>query len=153
MKKQVTRSQLAIIVLLAAVLACYTEIPVGMSVPPPQSRVVAQLTDIGADRLARAIGVGATEVEGIVAAADDSSWQLYLLRVDQRGGVSTQWNRELVTFPRSTLTNPIERRLDKKKSWMAGAAATVGAFLLERLLTGAFSAGDEGKGGTPPPPS
>jgi hypothetical protein len=153
MKTHVTLQRIALIAVLEAASACYNEVSIGMSVPQPQSRIVAQLTDIGADRLARAIGVGATEVEGIVAAADDSTWQLYVLRVDQRGGGSTPWNRELVTFPRSTLTNVSEKRLDKKKSWVVAGVATVGAFLLERLVTGAFSPGDEGRGSTLPPGS
>jgi hypothetical protein len=151
MKTRVILNRLALLAVLAAASACYNEVSIGMSVPQPQARVVAQLTDVGADRLAHTIGVGATEVEGIVAAADDSMWQLYLLRVDQRGGASTLWNRELVTFPRSMLTNASEKRLDKKKSWMVAGAATVGAFLLGHL-TGAFSPGDEGKGSTLPPP-
>jgi hypothetical protein len=152
MTTRVTLNRLMLLGILAAASACYNEVSIGLSVPQPQARVVAQLTDVGADRLAHTIGVGATEVEGIVAAADDSMWQLYLLRVDQRGGASTLWNRELVTFPRSMLTNASEKRLDKKKSWMVAGAATIGAFLLGRL-TGAFSPGDEGKGTTQPPPS
>jgi hypothetical protein len=151
MKTHVILNRLALFVILEAAWACYNEVSIGMSVPQPQSRVVAQLTDIGADKLARTIGVGATEVEGIVATADDSTWQLYMLRVDQRGGASTPWNRELVTFPRSALTNVSEKRLDKKKSWMVAGAATVGAILLQRALRGAFS-GDEGKDGSQPPP-
>lgn len=151
-KTRVTLNRLALLAVLAATSACYNEVSIGMSVPQPQARVVVQLTDVGADRLAHTIGVGATEVEGIVAAADDSMWQLYLLRVDQRGGASTLWNRELVTFPRSMLTNASEKRLDKKKSWVVAGAATVGAFLLQRLLTGGFSGGDESKGSTQPPP-
>ena len=139
--------------LCAALAGCYSQVPFGMTVPKPETRVIAQLTDVGADRMAQQIGVAATEIEGIIAAADDSTWQVHLLRVDQRGGASTRWNRELVTFPRSSLTSVTEKRLNKKASWVFAGAATIGAFLLERLLTGAFAGDDEGKGGGPPPPS
>ena len=130
---------------------CYSQIPLGTSVPKPQTRVIARLTDIGSERMAPIIGIAATEVEGIVTAADDSTWHLNLIRVDQRGGASTLWNQELVAFPRSTLTDASERRLNKKQSWILAGAAAVGALLLERLFTGGVLGGDEGKGGGPPP--
>lgn len=145
-------SRLSVAVGLIALAGCYTELPLGMTVPKPEARVIARLTDVGADRMASAIGVAADEVEGVVQAADDSTWRLNLLRVDQRGGVSTIWKREPVTFPRWALTEAKEKRLNKKASWLAAGAATVGALLLQRLLSGGFS-GDEGKETTPPPPS
>lgn len=139
--------------LCAALVGCYSQVPLGLTVPKPETRVIAKLTDIGADRMAQQIGVAATEIEGVVAAADDSTWQLHLIRVDQRGGASTLWSRELVSFPRSMLTGATEKRLNRKASWVFAGAATIGAFLLEQLLTGAFAGDDEGKGGPPPPPS
>ena len=52
-----------------------------------------------------------------------------MMRVDHRDGRSIPWNRELVTFPATTLTKPVVVALNKKKSWIAAAGITVGAFL------------------------
>lgn len=153
MKRHQLLHQIAASTALLAVSACYRQIPIGMKVPESQARIVADLTDLGAEKLAQTIGVGATHVEGIVVAADDSTWQLQMVRVDQRGGASTRWNHELVRFPRSALTGVSVKQLDKKTSWLFAGAATVTAFLLERILTGAFSGGDTGKGPTDPPAS
>jgi hypothetical protein len=148
---QIFREQFALTTLLVLLTACYNRVPLGLGVPEPDARIIARLTDTGADRMAGTIGVAATEIEGIVASATDSIWQLYLVRVDQRGGGSTIWNREPVSFPRSALTDPIEKRLDKKKSWLSAGALTVGAFLFARLLRGPFS-GEEPRGPPLPPP-
>lgn len=102
---------------------CYTARPMEVPVPLPETRVIAQVTDTGAVAMGGRIGPGAVEVEGIVASADANVWNLNLLRVDQRGGTSVLWNRELVSFPRNALARPTENRLDKPKSW--GAAALV----------------------------
>ena len=139
---QVARTRLALATCVVALTACYNTVPLGFAVPEPEARVIARLTDIGADRMAGAIGVAATEIEGIVESATDSIWRLRLVRVDQRGGVSTVWSRELVSFPRSALTSPTEKRLDKKKSWMAAGAVTIGLFLIQQLLGGPFSVED-----------
>jgi hypothetical protein len=82
--------------------------------------------------------------------SDGDSWRLQMLRVDQRGGFSTRWNREIVTFPRFALTNIQERVLDKKRSWaFAGLAAAV--VLGSTLLFGGVISGGEGDREPPPP--
>jgi hypothetical protein len=139
------------LMLLPGVSACFTEIPVGLTVPAPESHVIARLTDVGSVTLAPLIGPGATLIEGIVATATDSTWQLHMVRVDYLGGSSSPWNRELVTFPRSALTGVTQKTLNKKKSWVVGGAAMVGALLLERLLNGAFANSGDPKGPTEPP--
>jgi hypothetical protein len=131
--------------------ACYTQRPLTTAVPAATTRIVAQVTDSGVVAMSNAIGAGAIEVEGVVAAADAASWDLHVIRVDYRGGTSVLWNREPVTFPRYTLTRATERTLDKKKSWLAGGLITVGALLAARVF-GAFGFGDN-PGTDPPPPN
>lgn len=131
--------------------ACYTQHPLVTPAPAPATRIVARVTDSGVVAMSNAIGAGAVEVEGVVAAADAGAWDLQLVRVEYRGGAQVVWNREQVSFPRYTLTNATERRLDKRKSWLAAGLITAGAFLAARLF-GAFGLGD-GPGGEPPPPN
>src|SRR5260370_33825522 len=104
--------------LVALLAACYTEQPIGMPVPAPDMRIVAQVTDTGRIAMANAIGVGATEVEGIVTGADASSWDLRMLRGSYRGGQAVQWNKEQIRFPRAALTEATGRRFSSKRIWL-----------------------------------
>lgn len=126
--------------------ACYDRAPIGLSTPAPETRVIASLTDLGAQAMAGKIGPAATEIEGFIQSATDSVWRIRLVRVDQLGGYSTMWSQEVVDFPRSALNAPVERRLNKKKSWLMAGAVTI-AVSLARFAFAGF-AGDEGRGCT-----
>ena len=140
---------------LAAVLlvitGCYAQAPLTLPVPARDTRVVAQVTDSGIVAMSNALGPGAVKVEGVIAAADAAAWSLRMVRVDYRGGKSTLWNRELVSFPRAVLANPTEKRLSKQRSWLAAGLITATALVAARLF------GAIGGGGTsetqPPPPN
>jgi hypothetical protein len=127
----------------AAFSGCYTQRPLTAIVPAVGTDVVALLTDSGTVAMGNLLGPGVTEVEGVVAEADGNTWRLLMTRVDQRGGTSTLWNREPVTFPRNALTGVTVRRLDKKRSWMAAGIITATALIAARAF-GAFSIPGEG---------
>jgi hypothetical protein len=133
------------------VAACYSQSPLTTPMPAPGTRIVAQVTDSGIVALSNALGPGAVEVEGEIAAAQDNSWDLRMVRVDYRGGTSVLWNRELVSFPRSMLMQPLERRFNTRKSWFAAGLITAGALLAARLA-GVFGWG-ENPDKQPPPPN
>jgi hypothetical protein len=138
--------RLHIAILVAAVTAfsgCYTQHPLTATVPALGTDVVALLTDSGTVAMGNQLGPGVTEVEGVVAEADGNSWRLLMTRVDQRGGTSTLWNREPVTFPRYALTGVTVRRLDKKRSWIVAGAITAAALIAARAF-GAFDITSEG---------
>lgn len=126
--------------------ACYDRTPIGLTTPAPEARVIASLTDLGAQQMAGKIGPAATQIEGYIDSATDSVWRIRLVRVDQLGGSSTMWSQELVDFPRSALNAPVERRLNKKKSWLMAGAVAVGVSLA-RFAFGGF-AGEDGRGCT-----
>jgi hypothetical protein len=144
------RRGIAAATLISFCTACYVERPLTAPAPAPASRVVAQITDTGAVAMANVIGPAATEVEGLVAEADAGTWKLHLLRVEQRGGTSARWNRELVAFPRHALTNARERKLDKRRSWIAAAVITA-AIVAGTLLFGGGLVGGGGDGEPEPP--
>jgi len=131
---------------------CYRQVPLGLDRPANEARIVATLTDIGSDQMAQAIGVAAYEVEGLVESANDSTWRLRMRRVEQRGGVSTLWNSEIVSFPRSTLTNVRVREIDKRKSWLAAAAFAATSFVLQRIASGAWNVEEPMRGPPVAPP-
>jgi hypothetical protein len=134
----------------ALIGGCYTQRPLTTPVPFPGTRIVAELTDTGTVAMGNQLGPGVTEVEGIVSSADASRWRLLMVRADQRGGASTLWNREPVTFPRLALTQVTERQLDKKRSWLMAGAIVAAAFIAARAF-GAFNISDEGGGQTGTP--
>jgi len=146
--KRSSRWAVRVLPLLAA---CYTQRPLTVPVPTVGTQIVASVTDSGVVAMSNALGPGAVEVEGVIAAADASAWELQLVRVDYRGGTSTLWKREVVTFPRSTLATPIEKRRDKRKSWLAAGLITASALLAARVFTGALGGG--GGSDTPPTPA
>ena len=140
---------LLLILLTCATSACYTREPLQTLPPPVGVHVVAQLTDSGTVAMGNAIGNGALEVEGIVTSATESSWSLAMLRVQQRGERTIEWNHEPVTFPSTYLARPVVVTLDKKKSWLAAGGITVGALVLARAFN--FIGADDSKDDTPAP--
>ena len=131
------------LLLLCAVLGgCYTRRPLETIPPAPNVRVVALLTDSGTVAMSNALGAGALEVEGVVARASQTEWTVAMMRVDHRDGRSVPWNRELVTFPATTLTQPVMIALNKKKSWLAAAGITVGALVVAQAF-GVINAGED----------
>lgn len=144
MKQHQGLTRIALVAGFAIVTACYDRKPIGLATPQPESRVIAALTDIGAQQMAGRIGPAATEIEGYIDSATDSVWRIRLIRVDQLGGYSTAWAQEIVDFPRSALNAPVERRLNKKKSWMMAGVVTVAAVMARYAFSG--FAGEEPRG-------
>ncbi len=145
------RSLSRIAVFFPILIGCYARRPITAAAPEPSTRIVARLTDSGVVEMGRVIGAGAYEIEGVVAEADASVWKLHVTRVEQRTGSSINWNRELVSFPRFTLTEVTEKRLDRSRSWMAAGLVTAAA-LLAAAAFGELGA-DEEINPPPPPPA
>lgn len=135
--------------LLVSTSACYATRPLADVVPPPETRVLATLTDSGTVVMGGLIGTGATGVEGLVSSADADAWELRLLKVEHRDGRSVQWNQEVVRFPRSVLTGAVSKQIDTKRSVLAGVLIVAGATLASGLFA---AASDSDEGGDPPPP-
>jgi len=147
---RVTAARLPVLASACLLAACYTQALLPTPIPAPDTRIVAEVTDTGVLAMSNAIGPGATEVEGIVAGADATSWDLRMLRVDYRNGMSVPWNRELVRFPRSALSQATERRFSKGRSWIMAGLLTSTAFLAARFL-GVLGGGDNTDNQPPPP--
>lgn len=144
-------SRVSIVLLASTTAGCYVQQPLETAIPAPATRVVAQVTDSGSVAVGGRLGPGAVEVEGIVASADESAWNLNLLRVSYRGGTSSTWNRETVSFPRFALSNATERHLDKTRSWIVAGLIAGGAILASQVFSEFSSAGGDGDGGGPTP--
>jgi len=147
------RNPLRLIVLAVAPLfvACYMQRPLTTPVPEASTRIVALVTDTGRAELAKVLGANAQEVEGVVVTANPSAWDLQVMRVDYRGGQSTPWSGERVTFPRYALTDASVRTFNRKRSWVIAGIIT-GTAILAAKLFGAINFGGS-SGGEPPPPN
>ena len=137
--------------LLFVLAGCYRQLPLETPLPQPNQRIVADVTDTGVVAMSNLLGPGAQEVEGIVVAANNESWDLRVLRVDYRGGTSVTWKEEQVRFPRYALSQATERRFSRGRSWLMAAAVTSLALLGAKFLGVIGGGGDEGK--PPPPPN
>jgi hypothetical protein len=140
--KQITR--VVTLTLGALCAACYNQAPLTTLPPAPQTHIIAQLSDSGTVVMGNALGSGVMAVEGVVEKADDKTWQLHMVSVDEKDGRTIDWNQELVSFPASIIIKPQIRVLDKKKSWLAAAAVTGGAFLAARAFNLIGANGDKG---------
>jgi hypothetical protein len=139
-----------LVVLVPLLGACYMHAPLDFrTIPPADTRIVAQVTDTGVLAMSSALGPGAREVEGIVAGADAASWDLRLMRVDYRGGTSVIWKGEQVRFPRSALSQASTRRFSKGRSWVLAGLITSSALLAARFL--GVIGGGRGNDQTEPP--
>jgi hypothetical protein len=132
-----------------ATTGCYMQRPLETEPPPPATRVIVDLTDAGTVAMSNALGPGVLEVEGVVTSADANAWALNMLRADHRDGRSIMWNREPVSFPRSTLVNPVVVVFDKKRSLLAAGGITIGAFVLARAFN-LIGASEDDENTTPP---
>jgi hypothetical protein len=136
-----------VLVLLAA--GCYKQRPLETMPPVPATRIIADLTDGGTAAMANAIGAGVLGIEGVVAAADDSTWTMQMVRTSLRDGRTIEWNREVVRFPAFTLTDPRIVVFDKKRSWLAAGGITIGALIVARSFN-LIGSPEEDDSQTPP---
>jgi hypothetical protein len=144
-----SRATLALLVCLLAAAGCYRTTDLATE-PAPETRIVAQLSPVGAEQLARLIGAEAVAVEGEVVSWGSSGAELAVIRVDHRGR-SALWNRERVVFPAGTLRDVKERRLDTTRTALfAGGVATAVTTLGILFIRHLFTADDPIGGGTDP---
>jgi hypothetical protein len=135
---------------LALVLSgCYVTVPVTQSRLQPGDRVRVQLTEQGADDLARYLGPNVATVDGRLLQNSDGALALSVTTVATRSGDEQFWKGEQVSIPRGTVANISARKLSIWRSGLIGAAVLASVASIG-LVSGSSSGG--GRGGTPPPP-
>lgn len=145
----------AILVVAAALSGCYTYKPLATGVEPTVSeRVRVELTSQGTTELARYLGPGVKEAEGVlISIGADRAMTLAVDFVAQTNGIRQPWSGEgHVTFPAQYIAGTKGRFFEKRKSWVAALAASAAIILTAVVALKEGGAFGGGGGGDPPPP-
>ncbi len=132
---------------------CYRYVPVaGAAAPAPGAEVRLHLTPAGSAHVAPALGAQTVFVAGRAERAGGDSLRLRLAESVGPTGATTRWVGERVTLPLGAVARGEQRVLDRRRSFLAGAGAVLGAAAGYALLRAA-SGGGAGAGGDPPIPT
>ncbi|HJR16164.1 MAG TPA: hypothetical protein VJ808_04855 [Gemmatimonadales bacterium] len=119
-----------------SLMACYTYRPLSTPEPQPGSRVSAQLTGQGSQRLAGQIGPDVLHVEGEVVASDSAGLNLVVREIESFRGIRSDWNGEQVRIPREAVVGIQERRLSVGGTGVMGGVMAAGLYAMYRVLGG-----------------
>jgi len=129
---------------------CYTSVPVAAP-PAPGTTLVLELNDRGRLVLGDSIGTAAARIEGVVAAASDSSYALRVASVQYLNGQANRWSGEPLTVRADLLSGVRERRYSRPRTW-AVIGATLAVVAAVALSTDLVGAGTLRREPTPPTP-
>jgi hypothetical protein len=129
----------AAIVLVAAgvVAGCYNYNPLTTPSPETGSYLAVTLSDAGSQELARQLGPDIFLVRGHYVAERDSALLLSVASVETKRGDQTQWQGEIVTFPRTAIAVLEVRQLARGRSLLLaglGAGGVIATTLAFNLL-------------------
>ena len=130
---------------------CYSYLPAPRAIVTPRERVRIELTDEGTRDLARFLGPGVREAEGMVAHVDSNG--AVGLAVDfvlLNNGIRMPWTGEgVVIFPLVTRQSVTRQTFQRGRTVIA---AILLAAALSAVAVVALRSGDAGGGGDSPPP-
>ena len=121
----------AVAVLLPNVTGCYESHAVQTAVVPG-TEVSLAITDRGRVALGKQLGEGVTRLNGRVAEASDSQYVVKVSSVEYVASPMGHWSGEEINVSRDYIASVAERRLSKKRSWLA-AGIVVGAIAVVSL--------------------
>ena len=148
--QRAARAAALALVAASSVGGCYTSVPVAAP-PAPGTTLVLELNDRGRLALGDSIGPAAARIQGVVAAASDSSYALRVASVQYLNGQANRWSGEPLTVRADLLSGVRERRYSRPRTWavIGGAVAIVAAVALSTDLLGVGTIRREVP--TPPP--
>ena len=134
---------------LALLTGCYTYVPVQNPAPPVGEAVALEITDQGRVALADRLGPGVLRIEGRMLGQDGEQLLISVGRIVQVNGQVNLWSGESMRLDRGLVGRTQTRQLDRRRTWLAAAAATlaIAALIATTDLGGFFDGGD-----TPPDP-
>lgn len=125
---------------------CYKLVPLTTESPSPQTQVVLDFTDVGAERLGGLLGSAVISARGRPVLWSADTIALAMVATKRRSGEEQFWNGERIAIPRGAVARVHERRLDRGRSALFAATGVV-------LAVGAWQVAGGSSGGTPRPPN
>jgi len=137
---------------LGILTGCYFYRPVGTLELHPGARVSAELTDVGADTLARDVGPGIAMLRGGVVSADGADVILAVSSVTDRYGREQSWRGERVRLPPLAVQRVQRRAFSLGRTLVFGVAFLGSSVAVWEAFRGGLSGGSlsPGRGGSTP---
>ena len=128
------RAITAAIVLLLSTSGCYRQVPTEGGPATVNRELVFELSERGRMDLAPQLGADLQSVAGRVTAFEGDSYSLAVSQTGSRGGIETLWRGERAMIPRAYVVSVAERRLDKRRTWIAAGVSVLGVALVGRAF-------------------
>ena len=122
-----TTAALVAAAVLAGPLACFTTRPLPSTSAVAGRRVSLRLTARGSEALGRVLGPEVVRLEGELLAAPADSFVLAMVTAERSDGQESSWQRQRVAVARAFVADVAERRLDRRRTWVAAAGAIAAA--------------------------
>ena len=92
--------------------------------------MVLELSDRGSEQLAPQLGAELRSVAGRVLAFRDNEYEVGVTQTKNRSGLETTWRNEPVSIRAELVRSVSERRLDKRRTWLAAGLSLLGVVAL-----------------------
>lgn len=123
------RALVAGAVLLLSTSGCYRQVPTEGGPATLNRELVFELSERGRMDLAPQLGADLQRVAGRVTAFEGEVYSLAVTQTHSRGGIETLWRGERATIPRAYVVTVAERRLDKRRTWIAAGLSVLGVVI------------------------
>jgi hypothetical protein len=130
---------------------CYESHAVRGATPLAGTEISLAITDRGRVGLGPQLGEGVLRLNGRLAQASDSVYLVRVASVEYAGAPTAHWTGEEVKVPRDYVASVAERRLSRKRSWLAAALA-VGVIVAISAAISIFGGGTSPDGTIPDNP-
>lgn len=124
---------------------CYKLVPVAPAATTPNSQVVLEFTDVGAEQLGGLLGNAVASARGRSILWTPDTVRLSMLATTTRAGSEQYWTGQPVSIPRTLVARVQERRLDRGRTTLFALTGVALAVLTQQVIKGSSS-------GTPRPP-
>jgi hypothetical protein len=124
-------------VLVAAVAmgaGCYRYVPVSPRTPEPGSVVRMDVSDQAATQLTGVLGPGVLSLNGLVLAQEDQTISLLVSSYNTRRNAELSGSNDPVRLSVDQITHLEQKRLDKGRSFLLGAAFVGGAIAITTIF-------------------
>lgn len=130
---------------LLQISACYRLVPVAADSTAPESQVVLEFTDGGAQQLGGLLGSAVTSARARSVIWTTDTVRMSMIATTTRSGGEQFWHGERIAIPRSSVARVHERRMDRRRTALFAFVGLALAITAQQLIQGSST-------GNPPPP-